>query len=306
MTAAMPREPRVVAMVPAWNAAEFIQRTLDALSAQTYRNLEILVSVDLSSDGTADICEAHSRTDSRVRVIRHRTRQGFVGNTRALLQAADGKYLSWAWHDDILLPEYVSTLVPLLEMNPRTVCAFTDLELHHLDGRVSTLSYTSLQNIEDPMERAKRVLWIPENWWLPNRGVFRSDAARRVGGFKRNWAGEYKSDWPWALHMAILGEHVRVPGVMCRKFIKITSLSASWRRNHWTNLAAALACGREIRGSDLPFSRKLRLHATLAVVIKAFLQQRYPERPEFRRVSAYHRAARDAERRLRGDGGGTS
>lgn len=294
----MSHESKVVALVPAWNAADFIQGTLDALTAQDYNNLEIIVSVDLSSDATADICDAHARTDPRVRVIRQRERLGFVGNTRALLRAATGDYFSWAWHDDILLPGYFSALVPVLDANSRVVCAYTDVELHRLDGRVSTLTYTALDGIDDPVERAKRVLWIADNWWLPNRGLFRSEAARRVGGFKRHWAGDYKSDWPWALHMALLGPHARVPGVMCQKFLKVTSLSGSWRRNRRTNVAAALSCGREIRSSDLPFAAKSRLHLTLAAVIWAFLQQRYPERPEFREVSAYHRAAKRAERRL--------
>jgi glycosyltransferase involved in cell wall biosynthesis len=297
----MTRAPRVVALVPAWNASAFIRRTLDALAAQTYPHFEILVSVDLSSDDTARICQDYSRTDPRVRVLVQTERLGFVGNTRALLEAAEGEYLSWAWHDDILLPGYVQRLVPILEGNPQVVCAFTDVELHRLNGERETLVYTALEGLADPVERAKRVLWISENWWLPNRGIFRASAARRVGGFKSHWAGEYKADWPWALHMALLGEHVRVPEVLCRKYIKITSLSASWRRNRRTNAAVAWSCGREIRQSDLPRAAKVRLHLTLASVAAAFMRQRYVERQEFHRVHAYHRAARDAERALQFD-----
>jgi glycosyltransferase involved in cell wall biosynthesis len=292
-------DPRVVALVPAWNAEAFIERTLGALSAQDYPNLEIFVSVDLSSDRTAEICQRYARTDARVRVIVQKERQGFVGNTRALLNAAEGKYLTWAWHDDLLHSGYVSRLVPVLESNPAVVCAYTDVELHRLDGSVETLAYTEIEGVTDPVERARRVLWIPEHWWLPNRGVFRADAARRVGGFKRHWAGEYKSDWPWAVHMAILGEHVRVPEVMCQKFIRETSLSASWRRNRRTNAAATWSCGREIRQSDLSLGAKARLHLTLAGVLKAFITVRYVERTEFRRVHAYHLAAQEAERKVR-------
>ena len=295
-----PRDPRVIALVPAWNAAEFIQGTLEALGAQSYRNLEILVSVDLSSDNTADICEDYSRIDSRVRVIRQQQRQGFVGNTTRLLEAAQGDYFFWAWHDDVLLPDYVSRLVPVLEGNSRAVCAYTDLELHRMDGRVDTLIYTELEGINDPVQRAKRVLWIPENWWLPHRGLFRSEAAHRIGGFKRHWAGEYKSDWPWAVHMALLGEHVRVPGVLCRKFIKVSSLSASWRRNRWTNAAATLSCAREILRSDLSLAQKGRLCLTIASVLKAFMMLRYVTRDEFHRTHAYHRAAAEAEKQISG------
>jgi glycosyltransferase involved in cell wall biosynthesis len=296
----MAASPRVVALVPAWNAAGFIRGTLEALAAQTYGNLEILVSVDLSSDGTADVCEELGRTDPRVRVIRQRTRQGFVGNTRALLDAAEGDYFFWAWHDDVVLPDYVSRLAPVLADNPRVVCAYTDVELHRINGRVDTLIYTALEGVSDPVERARRVLWIPENWWLPQRGLFRSRAARRIGGFKRHWAGEYKCDWPWAVHMALLGEHVRVPGVMCRKYLKETSLSASWRRNRRTNAAVTLSCAREIRHADLTPAQKARLHLTLAGVLQAFVTQRYAVRDEFQRAHAYHRAAVQAERQMRG------
>lgn len=294
----MQSSPRVVALVPAWNAESFIRRTLAALSAQTYQNLEILVSVDLSTDNTLDVCRQYTLADPRVRIISQQRRQGFVGNTGALLREAQGDYFFWAWHDDILLPDYVSRLVPVMEASPHIASAFTDVELHRIDGRVDTLVYTELEGISDPMERAKRVLWIPENWWLPHRGLFRPHHARRIGGFKRHWAGDYKSDWPWAVHMAILGEHVRVPEVLCRKFIKVTSLSASWRRNWRTNIAATASCAREIRQSDLPIRQKARLHLTLASVARAFLTQRYAIREEFRLVNAYHRAMNLAEKRL--------
>jgi glycosyltransferase involved in cell wall biosynthesis len=290
--------PRVVALVPAWNAASFIEGTLAALSAQTYPNFEVLVSVDLSTDTTLDLCRRYARSDARVRVIAQRERQGFVGNTASLLREAAGDYFFWAWHDDILLPDYVSRLVPVMEQSPRVASAFSDVELHRLDGRVETLTYSALDGLTDPVQRAKRVLWIPENWWLPHRGLFRPAHARRIGGFKRHWAGDYKSDWPWAVHMAILGEHVRVPEVLCRKFIKVTSLSASWRRNRRVNLAATLACAREIRRSDLGLREKIRLHMTAASVMKAFVVQRYTARDEFRRVHEYHRAAAAAEARI--------
>lgn len=294
----MCQERRVVALVPAWNAAEFIQPTLEALSAQTHRNIEILVSVDLSTDDTADICENYRQIDSRVRVLRQNQRLGFVGNTSRLLAAAQGDYFFWAWHDDLLSPDYVARLLAVLEANPDVVCAFSDVEIHQMNGSVSTHTYTKLEGVKDPVERAKRVLWIPENWWAPHRGLVRSAAARRIGGFKRHWAGDYKCDWPWAVHMAIIGEHVRVPEVLCRKFIKVTSLSASWPRNRRRNAAATLSCAREIRSSDLSLFHKLRLHLTIASVLKAFMTLQYVTRDELQRANAYHRAAAEAERQM--------
>lgn len=262
------RAPRVVALVPAWNAAVFVQDTLEALRTQSYENLRVLVSVDLSSDATADICTAFCAADPRFHVIRQARRLGFVGNTRALLNAAEGDYCFWAWHDDIVLPDYVSRLVAALEDAPHAVCAYTDVEFHQIDGSVEIATYTRLDGVADPVERARRVIRRPTYWWLPHRGLFRSHAGARIGGFRRHWAGDYCADWPWAVHMAILGAHVRVPAVLCRKFLKPGSLSKQSRSTPWNDVAAALSCAAEVRRTDLSVRQKARLHASVAGYIK--------------------------------------
>ena len=89
----MSHPSRVVALVPVRNAAESIRPTLDALSAQTYRNLEILVSVDLSSDASAEIC-FHDQ-GARRRTWRSRAAgsdaqaHGSIGDPRSSLHRRD-------------------------------------------------------------------------------------------------------------------------------------------------------------------------------------------------------------------------
>ena len=65
-------------------------------------------------------------------------------------------------------------------------------------------------------------------WWVPNRGLFRAEAFRRIGGIKPNDCGEYSADWTWLLHMALLGDFVRVPELLCRKYYMAGSLSKQW------------------------------------------------------------------------------
>jgi glycosyltransferase involved in cell wall biosynthesis len=267
----MSQTPRVVACLPAWNASGFIQRTLEALAAQTYENLEVLVSVDQSPDDTATVCDNFARHDSRFRVVRQRQRLGWIGNVNAVLHLARGNYFFFAFHDDIVLPEYVASLVDALEGRPDAISAFTDLELRDLDGRRKTLEYTALEGVTDPVERAKRVLWMIGDWWVPHRGLFRAMAAAKIGGLKRNWAGEFSADWPWQVHMSLLGEIVRVPRVLCRKFNRVEGVSTSWNRNAWERLAVACSCAREIHQSRLTPAEKIRLQMTVASVSRALL-----------------------------------
>ena len=269
----MASPPRVVACLPAWRAAGFIRNTLDALTAQTYPNLEVLVSVDASPDDTAAICEEHAQRDGRFRVIRQPDRLGWIGNVNALLQIARGDYFFFAFHDDVVLPGYVECLVDALERRPQAVSAFTDLEVRDGTGAQQTLEYTEIEGLRDPVERAKRVLWMMGDWWVPHRGLFRSSARAAIGGLKRNWAGEFSADWPWQVHMSLLGEVVRVPTVRCVKNVRPGSVATVWDRTGRTRLAAALSCAGEIRRSPLKSQDKLRLYLTVASVSNALLWQ---------------------------------
>lgn len=251
--------PRAVACVPAWNAEPFIEKTLAAISAQTYPNLEVLISDDASTDATASICERFASGDARFRVIRQSRNLGWIGNVNALLRAAEGDYLFFAFHDDLIGPTYVARLVEALEANPQAVLAFSDLETVHLDGRREVGVFRNLDGIGDRVERARRIVNQGGDWWIPNRGVFRAVAAKRIGGMRRHLSGEFSADWPWLMHLALLGEFVRVPELLCCKNYKKNSLSRSWSFGTWPWIAASLSCGREVCRSSLLLREKISL-----------------------------------------------
>jgi glycosyltransferase involved in cell wall biosynthesis len=251
--------PRVVALMPAWNASAFIVDTLDALAAQTYPNLEILVSDDASPDDTADVCERYAATDSRFRVIRQPRNLGWAGNVNALLRGARGDYLVFAFQDDLFDPTYVERCVAALEANPRAVLAFTNIALVNQDGSEQRITFTALDGVTDRLERAEIMARLPTVWWTPNRGVFRAFAAAEIGGLRRHLAGEFSADWPWLLHMALLGEFVRIPESLCTKIFQPRSLSQSWTYSRRAWIAVAISCAGAVARANIPVSEKLLL-----------------------------------------------
>ena len=114
--------------MPAWQAESFIVRTLESLAAQTYSNLRVLISDDASTDGTTAICERFAANHARFRFVRQTERQGWIGNVNALLRAAKGDYLFFAFHDDPVGRTYVTRLVEALS-GPGAVLAFSDVQL---------------------------------------------------------------------------------------------------------------------------------------------------------------------------------
>jgi glycosyltransferase involved in cell wall biosynthesis len=255
--------PRVVALVPAWSGAAFIARTLDALAAQTYSDLAIVISDDASPDDTAAICDRYAARDRRFRVIRQPRNLGWVGNVNALLREASGDYLLFAFQDDWLEPTYVARCVSALEANPRAIMAFTDITLVHPDAAQEDKSYPTLDGLTDRLRRARRVARQEGSWWIPNRGVFRASAAADIGGLRRHLAGEFSADWPWLLHMSLLGEFVRVPEQLCTKIYLARSLSRSWKfgARAWTAVTIS-ATGTVLR-SRISLGEKLALCGTL-------------------------------------------
>jgi glycosyltransferase involved in cell wall biosynthesis len=246
----------VTALVPAYNASGFIQDTLQSLSAQTCQNFDVLVSVDASDDDTAEVCFAYAKKDPRFKIFQQPHRLGWVGNSNFLLQQATADHVLFAFHDDILAVDYAEKLSALLDNHPETVLAYSDVALTHEDGEQEHWVYTALDGVLERTRRGLTLLKREGMWWVPNRGVFRLARARQIGGLKFHGAGGFSADWPWLLHMSLLGQFRRVPEVLCFKFYKPGSLSRRWEFSNQQWIEVAKSCLREIRNSELTTKEK--------------------------------------------------
>lgn len=247
----------VSALLPAWQSADFIQATLDSVSAQTYEHLKVIVSVDQCDDGTYDVCAAHAEKDPRFRVVQQTQRMGYVGNCNYLLEAADSDYAMLTFHDDLLHPEYTAKLVQALDSHPDAVIAYSDLLLtREEDGRTEELTFNALEGLSDPLRRGMRMLKPVHQWFLPNRGLFRLTRVQRIQGVKTHGMGVFQVDWPWLFHMSLLGEFVHVPEILCYKYFKSGSLSLEWESSLEQFTAVRASCMRELKNSDLSPGQK--------------------------------------------------
>jgi len=255
--------PRVTAIVPCYNAAAFISRTLDSLAAQTWPNLEILIGDDRSSDGTPGIVAAFAEEHANARVLHRRHNLGWLRNSNDLMAKAEGELMFFAFHDDIVDPTYVETLVGALNDNPSAVLAYSDVEVIEIDGSRALNSFEGLSG-QGSLSRGLVMARRPPGWWVPNRGLFRTWAFHRSGGIKPNAKGEYSADWTWLLHLSLLGSFVRVPEVLCHKYYKSGSISKAWPRDRSQRKALRAAGIREAWHSELGLAQRLILVLAMA------------------------------------------
>ncbi|MBN1360267.1 MAG: glycosyltransferase [Sedimentisphaerales bacterium] len=101
-------------VIPAYNAERFIRRTIDSVLAQTYRDFELIVVDDGSTDDTREVVESYG---SRVCYIYQKNAgDGPARNTG--IAAAKGEWIAFLDHDDEWLPNKLELQVALLERNP--------------------------------------------------------------------------------------------------------------------------------------------------------------------------------------------
>lgn len=108
-------KPLVSICIPTYNGGEFIKETIESILAQSYDNLEIIITDDKSTDNTAEIVSSFE--DKRIIFIRNEKNLGFIGNWNKCLSLTQGKYMKVVCHDDILLEDTIKKQVEIMETN---------------------------------------------------------------------------------------------------------------------------------------------------------------------------------------------
>ena len=116
----LPSVPLVSVIVPAYNAEDFIAKTLASISTQTYRNLEVWVIDDGSSDRTPAIVEVLAHQDDRIHLLKQ-SNQGVAVARNAGIQASKGEFVAPIDADDIWCPDALEKLVSKFQAAPQQV-----------------------------------------------------------------------------------------------------------------------------------------------------------------------------------------
>lgn len=100
----------VSVIVPAYNAGKYLGECLDSILSQSYRETEIIVVDDGSTDNTAAVADGYAVADSRLRIIRTPNR-GVSAARNTGIETATGEWIMFADSDDALLPGAIEALV---------------------------------------------------------------------------------------------------------------------------------------------------------------------------------------------------
>ena len=101
--------------MPVYNVAPYLAACLDSILAQAFRDFEIVLVEDGSTDGSREIAEAYEAEDARVRLVEHRWNHGVTAAHNLGLEVSRGRYVVFADSDDLVTPDYLSLLHQVAE-----------------------------------------------------------------------------------------------------------------------------------------------------------------------------------------------
>lgn len=142
--------PLVSIGMPVYNGEHFLATALNSILSQTFKDFELIVSDNGSTDKTEAICRQYAATDSRIRYFRNQRNLGAGWNFDRVAELARGKYFKWACHDDLCAPEFLQSCVEVLERDASNVLAYCQTAIVDETG-TEVEKYENHFHLESPL-----------------------------------------------------------------------------------------------------------------------------------------------------------
>ena len=102
-------KPLISVIVPVYNTKAYLSRCVESIRAQSYRNLEILLVDDGSTDGSGEVCDEYVSKDDRI-VVYHKENGGSSSARNLGLAKANGEFIGFVDSDDYIEPDMYALL----------------------------------------------------------------------------------------------------------------------------------------------------------------------------------------------------
>jgi glycosyltransferase involved in cell wall biosynthesis len=190
-----------------YNGERFLEAAIESFLNQTFKDFELIISDNCSTDRSDEICRRYAAQDSRIRYYRNERNMGAGWNIRRVYELATGKYFKQAAHDDMIQPDYLRQCVDALEADESLVLAHSLTRAIDENGQF-------IENYDDPMRTSSldpvvraRDLLLKDHRCYPIFGLIRLDVLHKLPP-----QGSYAhSDRVLLLQLGLLGRFYEVP-----------------------------------------------------------------------------------------------
>ena len=202
-------KPAVSIGLPVYNGANFLAEAIESILAQDFRDFELIIADNASTDDTPEICRRYAEQDPRIKVVRHPRNIGAAKNYNYVFHCASGEYFKWAAHDDVMGPGFLSTcLEGFARQGPAAVLVYPEFD--YVDRDLAPMAVRSScvhTTAADPIARLREA-YAGLGMVASIFGLFRRSALVQT-----QLIGSYLgSDYALVIECALLGQIVRLGG----------------------------------------------------------------------------------------------
>ena len=139
-------------IIPVYNVSKYLVECLDSVINQTYKNLEIILIDDGSTDGSGEICDKYAKIDNRIIVI-HQKNSGAGAAKNAGLKIATGDILAFVDSDDYLEKDAYEYMTNIMNEEHADIvhCSFRNIFINKKEDKIfinETMKYNSESYLE--------------------------------------------------------------------------------------------------------------------------------------------------------------
>lgn len=225
-------------ILPVYNGAKFVDEAVRSIREQTFRDFELIIINDGSTDDSGKILAAHVAEDSRICLV-NRENRGLIKTLNEGLALATGEYLARMDADDISVPERFEKQLAYLESHPECVLLGSSIMLIDEHGH----ELKKVDYCVEPMGKLMRYCAIAHP-----TVAGRTEAFRRLGGYRE--AYKHAEDYDLWLRMAESGKLVNLPDYLLRYRIHQNSIGMRYTAEQTAVSAVAVKAAKLRRAGD--------------------------------------------------------
>lgn len=260
----MSSPPRVSILVPAWNDGAHLEAALRSLAEQTWRDFEVVIADDGSTDRTPELAAAWSARDPRFRLLRSGTNRGMTENWNAALREARGELVTKLDADDAAAPDFLAAMVPELD-DPAVAAAFCrtvecDEELRPVEAWDGERAF-ALHGVDPAVRNARPGQdWLAMSFddhqlWHSDSFLMRREDLLALGGWDERWSCAADTDLILRVleggHRVV---HLPVTGIRYRR--RRQSVSGRAAAEGWKQVEGVLVALRSLSRAGRPLARR--------------------------------------------------
>lgn len=243
-------EDLVSIVLPVYNQGNFLSKAIEGALNQSYKNIELIIVNDGSTDNTREVIEEYRERDSRIKVV-HQENKKLPGALNSGFKIASGKYLTWTSADNIQLYKQIETLLDYLKRNPDKGMVFSDYQIICEKGH---LLYNSNFRTWNQSKEDTSVIRLPDTVTIKNfhesgdnfigaSFLYRKEIADKVGEYDERFFGAEDLDY-W-LRMHKITEFGHIKDILYKYRVHPSSLGSRYKE------LGILDINKVVRGKDM-------------------------------------------------------